>query len=106
LTRLADALEGSLVRLLDSTRPDWGLSMLLGMARLIALRETVETGYWVVLDAFPVDATVLPAIRTSRRRARLATIRENNRLELETARMSLLGAADVADGFPRPTTLG
>jgi hypothetical protein len=100
LTRLADALEGSLVRLLDSTRPDWGLSMLLGMARLIALRETVETGYWVVLDAFPVDATVLPAIRTSRRRARLATIRENNRLELETARMSLLGAADVADGFP------
>ena len=100
VTKLADALEESLVRLLDSTRPDWGLSMLLGMARLIALRETIETGYWVVLDAFPVDATVLPATRTSRRRARLTTIRENNRLELETARVSLLGAVDVADGFP------
>ena len=100
VTKLADALEESLVRLLDSTRPDWGLSMLLGMARLIALRETVETGYWMVLDAFPVDATVLPAIRASRRRARLTTVRENNRLELEAARGSLLSAVDIADGFP------
>jgi hypothetical protein len=100
LTRLADALEASLVRLLDTTRPDWGLSMLLGMARLIALRQTVETARWVVLDAFPVDATVLPAIRTSRRRAHLTTIREDNRLGFEMARVSLLEAVDVADRFP------
>jgi hypothetical protein len=100
LTRLADALEESLVRLMDSRRPDWGLPMLLGMARLIALRETVETAHWVVLDAFPVDATVLPAIRTSRRRAHLTTIREDNRLGFERARASLLEAVDVADGFP------
>ena len=100
LTRLADALEESLVRLVNTTRPDWGLSMLLGMARLIALRETVETAHWVVLDAFPADATVLPAIRTSRRRAHLTTIREDNRLGFEMARVSLLEAVDVADGFP------
>jgi hypothetical protein len=100
LTKLADALEESLVRLVDTTRPDWGLSMLLGMARLIALRETVETAHWVVLDAFPVDATVLPAIRTSRRRAHLTTIREDNRLGFEMARVSLLEAVDVSDGFP------
>ena len=100
LTRLADALEESLVRLLDTTRPDWGLSMLLGMARLIALRQTVEIAHWVVLDAFPVDATVLPAIRTSRRRAHLTTIREDNRLGFEMARVSLLEAVDVADRFP------
>lgn len=100
LTRLADALEESLVRLLDSTRPDWGLPMLLGMARLIALRRTVETAHWVVLDAFPGDATVLPAIRTWRRRAHLTTIREDNRLAFEMARVSLLEAVDVASGFP------
>ena len=100
LTRLADALEESLVRLLDSTRPDWGLSMLLGMARLIALRETVETAHWVVLDAFPVDAPVLPAIRTWRRRAHLTTIREDNRLAFEMARVSLLEVVDDAGGFP------
>src|SRR5262249_13260237 len=68
LTRLADVLEESLVRLMETTRPDWGLPMLLGMARLIALRETVETGHWQFLDAFPVDAAVLPPIRTTRRR--------------------------------------
>jgi len=100
LTRLADALEDSLVRLLDTTRPDWGLSMLLGMARLITLRETVETGHWRFLDSFPVDATVLPAIRTSRRRTHLTTIRENNRLQFERARKSLVHAADIAAEFP------
>jgi hypothetical protein len=100
LTRLADALEASLARLLETTRPDWGLSMLLGMARLIALRETVETAHWVFLDAFPVDATVLPSSRASRRHANLTTIREDNRLRFEMARVSLLEAADIADGFP------
>jgi hypothetical protein len=85
---------------MDTTRPDWGLSMLLGMARLIALRETVETAHWRFLDAFPVDATVLPPIRTSRRRTHLAKIREDNRLRFEMARESLLGAVDVRDEFP------
>jgi len=100
LTRLADALEESLVRFMETTRPDWGLPMLLGMARLIALRETVETGHWQFLDSFPVDATVLPAIRTSRRRIHLTKIREDNRLVFERARESLLAAADVGDEFP------
>ena len=100
VTRLADALEESLVRLMDTTRPDWGLSMLVGMARLIALRETVETAHWRFLDAFPVDATVLPAIRTSRRRTHLAEIREDNRLQFEMAHESLLEAVDVRDEFP------
>ena len=100
LTRLADALEESLVRLMDTTRPDWGLSMLVGMARLIALRETVETAHWLFLDSFPIDAIVLPAIRTSRRRLHLTTIREDNRLQFDMARASLLEAADVADEFP------
>ena len=100
LTRLADALEESLVRLMETTRPDWGLSMLVGMARLIALRETVETAHWVFLDSFPIDANVLPAIRTSRRRLHLTTIREDNRLQFDMARESLLEAADVTDEFP------
>ena len=100
LTRLADALEDSLVRLLDTTRPDWGLSMLLGMARLIAMRETVETAHWRFLDSFPVDATVLPAIRRARRRTHLTTIRENNRLLFERARQSLLDAVGIAAEFP------
>jgi hypothetical protein len=100
LTRLADALEESLVRLMETTRPDWGLSMLLGMARLITLRETVATAHWQFLDSFPADATVLPAIRTSRRRTYLTQIREDNRIQFEVERASLLEAMDRANAFP------
>lgn len=91
---LADALEATLVRLLDTPRPDWGLTMLLGMARLAALRQTVETGHWIVLDAFPADATVFSPSRVARRRDRMTAIREENRVAFEEARTALLEAAD------------
>mgnify|MGYP003575907451 CR=1 FL=1 len=94
VAKLADALEESLVRLLETPRPDWGLTLLLGMARLTALRETVETGHWTVLDAFPADATVLPPSRVARRRARMTAIREENRAAFEEARDALLEATD------------
>jgi hypothetical protein len=58
LPQLAGALAASLVRLLDSRRPDWGFSLLLGMARLAALDRTRESGRWVFLDAFPSNADV------------------------------------------------
>ncbi|HEY7202702.1 MAG TPA: hypothetical protein VIA61_00300 [Methylomirabilota bacterium] len=94
VAKLADALEESLTRLLESPRPDWGLTLLLGMARLTALRHTVASGHWVVLDAFPADATVFPPSRVARRRARMSAIREENRVAFEEARVALLEAAD------------
>lgn len=100
VTKLADALEESLVRLLDTPRPDWGLAMLVGMARLTALRVTVRTGQWVVLDAFPADAPALPRARVARRRQFLTTIRDENRVAFEEARTALRAAADAAEGFP------
>ena len=54
--RLKDALRESLVRMVQSPRPDWGFPLLLGMARLIALDETRRAGRWIVLDALPADA--------------------------------------------------
>jgi hypothetical protein len=100
VSRLADALEESLARLLESPRPDWGLTMLLGMARLTALRQTVATGRWVVLDGFPADATVFSPGRVARRRARMQEIREDNRVAFEAARAVLLESADAAGSFP------
>jgi len=100
VARLADALEDSLARLLDSARPDWGLPMLVGMARLSALRQTVSTGRWVILDAFPADATMLDPPRGSLRRERLSRIREANRLALDAARTALLEAASSPAPFP------
>lgn len=100
VAKLADALEESLVRLLDTQRPDWGLAMLVGMARLTALRETVRTGEWVVLDALPDDAPTLPRARVARRRLFLTTVRAENQRAFEAARTALLAAAEAAEGFP------
>jgi hypothetical protein len=100
VTKLADTLEESLVRLLDTPRPDWGLAMLVGMARLTALRDTVRTGQWVVLDAFAADAPALPRARVAWRRQFLTAVRNENRVVFEEARTALLAAADAAEGFP------
>jgi hypothetical protein len=59
--RLAEALEASLVRLVRSSRPDWGFPLLVGMARLVALDETRRAGHWMFLDAFAADELVIPA---------------------------------------------
>src|SRR5207244_5765137 len=67
LAELSDALAASLVRLLDSRRPDWGFPLFLGMARLAALERTRESGQWVFLDAFPPDAEVIERARVSTR---------------------------------------
>ncbi len=64
LARTADATEDALLRLLVSDRPDRGFALLVGIARLEALRASVRTGRLVVLDAFPPDVEV---VRTPRR---------------------------------------
>jgi hypothetical protein len=43
-------LEDRLLGLPHSSRPDWGLALLLGMARLIALDESIASGHWVMLN--------------------------------------------------------
>jgi hypothetical protein len=48
---LAASLEDSLVALTGSERPDWGPALLLGMARLTALRRTQADGRWTVADS-------------------------------------------------------
>src|SRR5438552_1345739 len=67
LRGLSDALAASLVRLLDSPRPDWGFPLLLGMARLATLERSRESRQWVFLDAFPRSAEVIERARVARR---------------------------------------
>ena len=82
------ALQESLVRIVQSERPDWGLPLLLGMARLIALDETRRSGRWIVLDAAPAAATVItrerlraePACGARSTRARHRRLRQGARL--------------------------
>lgn len=43
-------LEEQLLALLRSPRPDWGLPLLVGMARLVALDASIDSGYWAFLN--------------------------------------------------------
>jgi hypothetical protein len=64
----ASALAESLSRLVASKRPDWGYPFLLGMARLVALERSVESGRWILLETMPDDAEPLP-LDSCRKRA-------------------------------------
>jgi len=90
LAELSDALAASLVRLLDSRRPDWGFPLVLGMARLAALERTRESGQWVFLDAFPPDAEVIERAHVSPRSEVISAMLRDARTELEVARVRLV----------------
>jgi hypothetical protein len=55
----AKKLTGQLVELAASRRPDWGQTLLVGMARLSALNQSVASGRLVFLDTFPEESEAL-----------------------------------------------
>ncbi|MCX7112301.1 MAG: hypothetical protein NTX45_19670 [Proteobacteria bacterium] len=67
LARYRDRLEDQLLAPLRQNRPDWGFPLLLGMARLIALDESIASGHLRVLNlAEPRDAKLMtPANRAA-----------------------------------------
>ncbi len=87
-----DAITERVARLVDSRRPGAGFALLVGMARLAALQRTLDTGHWVLLDAYAADAAVVdPAVVQSRRDAMddlVATVRR----ELDVARTAFVTA--------------
>ncbi|PYM18843.1 MAG: hypothetical protein DMD78_26625 [Candidatus Rokuibacteriota bacterium] len=86
LRKLSDTLATSLVRLLDSPRPDWGFPLLLGMARLAALERTRESQQWVFLDVFPRNAEVIERARVARRPELIGAVLGDAYAALEEAR--------------------
>jgi len=58
LERLAQRLERALPALLDSARPDWGLPLLVGMARLEVVAASARSGRLLLLDSFREDAVL------------------------------------------------
>jgi hypothetical protein len=90
LRAYAAQLSEALVRLPVSERPDWGYPMLVGMARLVALDMSIDSGYWVLVDDFPEDAASLAPDAVSRHAATLAEVREERRTDFLAARRVFL----------------
>ncbi len=58
LAEFRQTLCQDLIKLMRSERGDWGYPLLVGMARLHALDQSIQTGYLVVLDrCLPSDTT-------------------------------------------------
>ena len=98
--RLGEMLEASLVRLVQSRRPDWGFPLLLGMARLIALDEARRSERWVVLDVTSADAVVIRRERLVSQPAFARGLRERVEADFGSARATLLRRGAVAEAFP------
>lgn len=59
LRRSSDALKQRLLALVASRRPDWGSATLLGLARLEAMRMSLEQDRWIFIDVLASDASVI-----------------------------------------------
>jgi len=88
-------LEGDLLGLLTSKRQDWGFAMLVGMARLDVLEQSIRSGSLVVLDAFPHDAANVPYDALDASEA-LPLLIADSAADVEQARSALSAAPVVA----------
>lgn len=86
LGRYAKELTGQLVGVVDSRRPDWGQTLLVGMARLVALNRSLESKRLVFLDSFPEQSPDLGHAVIDRRENVGLMMLSENRKQLETSR--------------------
>ena len=56
MARLREQLTLSLVKSLNSGRPDWGYAVLINMARFVAVDLSLQLGRWVFIDDFAMDS--------------------------------------------------
>jgi hypothetical protein len=82
----AEQLEAALVRLASSERPGSGASLLVGLARLSALRRSLDEGRLVVVDAYPDAPERVAGPRLERYRALLPEVLVEARGQLRSAR--------------------
>ena len=97
LRAYAKQLSEALVRLAASKRPDWGYPMLVGMARLVALEASIDSGSFVVLDDFSEDAPVLSPATVARHAETLAQVGDERRADWLAARRELFNAASPSE---------
>jgi hypothetical protein len=90
-------LEIRLAKLVNSKRPDWGYSLLLGMARLQTLRESLELGRWVVLDSVPANPAFLSQRAVQRRDPFVVELRDRARVAFLEARTHFATASEPGE---------
>jgi hypothetical protein len=97
LERYAAELSRQLVALVGSRRKDWGGPMLIGMARLSALEQSLDTGRFVFLDTFPASASILEEDEVARRQGETTSAIVENRRQFEASRRYFTDSGDARE---------
>jgi len=97
LAAFAASLAERLRALARSGRPDFGFPLLVGMARLEALRASVESGHLFVLEALSDEDPVLPRAALARNAALLPALDQENRAAFLSARQALFAGSTLEE---------
>lgn len=92
LAHYAERSAAGLAALPFSNRPDWGWTMLLGMARLAAIEASLTAGHLLVLDGWPADAQHPPLPDGAQREAYFAALGDHSAVALARTRAACLSA--------------
>lgn len=90
LERLRDQMTLSLLKSVNSRRPDWGYAVLVNTARLLTVDLSLQLGQWVFIDDFAMDSEWVSADQFAQYKNQMQTQINDARANLVQARKALL----------------
>lgn len=99
LKRYRNNLQQDLLKLIDSKRPDWGYPLVVGLARLVVLDESIRSGKLVMLDTFRPESEQVDPEDIRRYRETFEVLLSEARIHFEREKIQLLSvpAMDESD---------
>lgn len=94
LERLRDQLTLSLIKSVNSGRPDWGYAVLVNIARLVAIDLSLQLGRWVFIDDFAMDSEWVSADQFARHAEHMQAQINDAKTNLIQTRKALLNSGD------------
>ena len=97
LERLRNQLTLSLIKSVNSGRPDWGYAALVNIARFVAVDLSLQLGRWVFIDDFAKDSEWVGADQFSRHAEQMQTQINDALTNLLQARKAILNSGGLTE---------
>ncbi|MGZ8191878.1 MAG: hypothetical protein ACXWTS_11725, partial [Methylococcaceae bacterium] len=97
LKRLRDQLNLSLLKSVTSGRPDWGYAVIVNMARLIAVDQSLRLDHWVFIDDFAMDSEWISADQFAQYAVQMQAQINDAQTNLIQARKALLSNGGLTE---------
>lgn len=90
LQELESHLTTALINAFESNRPDWGYTVLVNLARYLAIETTLQSGYWTFIDDFADSSEWLKPDQYFEHQAQLRILLSDARQSLDHLRRSVV----------------